>query len=126
MSSTRSAGSRWLIGGTCGVWAVVVTMHFWWAWLWSRLGVLSVPVDIMVWIVAIILTTLVTSALWHRFHHVWVVVFVVGVLLVGGTTVVLSPWHDVLAKAWQRTECGPGDCAVPPPPSSYSWRVSGP
>lgn len=126
ISTVRPASFRWLIGLTCAAWALVVTMHFWWAWLWAQLGVLSVPVDTMVWIVAIILTVLLSPVLWRRFHRVWVVVLVTGALLVGGTGLVLSPWHDVLTKAWLRTECGPGDCTAPQPPLTYSWRVTGP
>lgn len=100
-------------------------MHFWWAWLWGRLGVVSLPVETTVWIVALSLTILLTPVLWRRYDHVWVITILVGALLVGGTTVVLQPWHDVMAKAWMRTECGPGDCAAPQPPPTYSWRVTG-
>jgi hypothetical protein len=119
---------RWLIALTCAVWALVATMRCWWSWLWDRLGVASVPVDTIVWILALILTILVTPALWHRFQHIWVVVvFVVATVLIGGTAVVLSPWHDVLSRAWLRMECGPGDCTTPlPPPRTYSWRIETP
>jgi uncharacterized membrane protein YhhN len=101
-------------------------MHYWWDWLWARLGLLSVPVDMLVWIVAIILTVLLAPVLWHRFHNAWVVVFVVGALCFGGTATVLSPWHDVLGKAWVATECGSGDCLAPQSPQEYSWRPTGP
>lgn len=100
-------------------------MHFWWAWLWSQLGVVSVPIDMAVWIVAIVLTISLTPVLWHRFHSFWVVTLVVGALLVGGTTSVLSPWHDALQKAWQSAECGPGDCVAPPPPAPGSSPATG-
>jgi hypothetical protein len=93
----------WLVALTCAGWALEGTMRYWWRWLWRQLGVFSVPLDVLVWIVAIVLTVLVAPLLLHRFHHAWVVAFVVGVVLVGGTAVVLSPWHDVLAKAWLRT-----------------------
>ncbi|HEY3750333.1 MAG TPA: hypothetical protein VGL80_14120 [Pseudonocardiaceae bacterium] len=116
---------RWLIGLTCLAWALVATMRYWWSWLWHSLGVLSVPVDVFVWIAAIILTVLVAPELWHRFDHAGVVLLLVGTLLIGGTAVVLSPWHDVMSRAWLRTECGPGDCATPQPPQTYSWRLPG-
>ncbi|HKN99177.1 MAG TPA: hypothetical protein VJX10_18800 [Pseudonocardiaceae bacterium] len=93
-------------------WALVATMRYWWSWLWDRLGVLSVPVDIVVWVLAIILTILVVPVLWHRFHRAWPVVFVVAVLVVGGTAIVLAPWHDALTRAWMRTECGTDYCVV--------------
>jgi hypothetical protein len=107
-------------------WTLVGTMRYWWSWLWVRLGLLSVPVDTLVWIIAIILTILLTPVLWRRFRRVGVVTFVIGSLLVGGTAIVLSPWHDVLSQAWMRMECGPGDCAGPPPVVNYSWRVEKP
>lgn len=114
----------WLLFGlTVAGWLLVATMHFWWSWLWRRLGLISVPMDTLVWLVALILTVLSAPVLWRRFHHVWVVVFVVGTLLVGGTAIVLSPWHDVFSKAWVRVECGNGDCSTPQPPVTYSWRI---
>jgi hypothetical protein len=95
--------ARWLIGLTCAGWLLEATMRYWWRLLWRTLGVFSVPLDVLVWIVAIVLTVLAVPALLHRFRHAWMVVFVVGAVLVGGTAVVLTPWHDVLAKAWLRT-----------------------
>ncbi len=94
---------RWLIGLTCAGWLLEATMRYWWRWLWRQLGVFSVPLDVLVWIVAIMLTVLAAPVLVRHFHHAWMVVFVVGAVLLGGTAVVLSPWHDVLAKAWLRT-----------------------
>jgi hypothetical protein len=105
---------RWLALGTGLAWALVATMRYWWSWLWGRLGLLSVPVDIVVWVLAIILTILVVPVLWQRVRRAWPVVFVVAVLVVGGTAVVLAPWHDALAKAWVRTECGTDACAAGP------------
>jgi hypothetical protein len=103
-------------------------MRYWWSWLWDRLGVASVPVDTIVWILALILTILVTPVLWRRFQHIWVVVvFAVATVLIGGTAIVLSPWHDVLSRAWMRIECGPGDCTSPQQPQqTYSWRMEKP
>ena len=124
--AARTVGFRWLILATATAWAIVATMHYWWAWLWTRLGVLSVPVDMVAWIVAIVLTILLAPVLWHRFHKVWVVGFVVGVLCLGGTVAVLSPWHDVLAKAWLSTQCGVSGCISPELPVSYSRRSAGP
>jgi hypothetical protein len=115
-----------LVGLTCVGWALVASMHFWWSWLWARVGLVSVPVDTLVWLVAVALTVLVTPALWHRFHHTGAVVVVVGTLMVGGTAVVLPPWHDVLSQAMIRMECGPGNCTAPQPRPSYSWRAANP
>lgn len=106
------ARGRWLVLGTGLAWALVATMRYWWSWLWDRLGLLSVPVDIGVWVLAIILTILVVPVLWQRVRRAWPVVFVVAVLVVGGTAIVLGPWHDALTKAWVRTECGTDDCAA--------------
>jgi hypothetical protein len=117
----------WCLAGlTIVAWGLVGTMRYWWSWLWSRLGLLSVPVDTLVWIVALVLTILITPVLWRRFRRAGVVVFLVGGVLVGGTGVVLSPWHDVLTKASLRMECGPGDCAGPAPAPASSWRVEKP
>jgi hypothetical protein len=113
----------WLVGPAAVGWALVGTMPFWWAWLWQRLGLISVPVDTTVWIVAVIPTVLSTPILWRRFHHAWVVVTAVAALVIGGTTIVMWPWHDVFTKAWVRMECGTGDCATTPPPTPYTWRV---
>lgn len=79
-------------------WALVATMRYWWSWLWDRMGLLSVPVDIVVWVLAIILTILVVPVLWRCFHRAWPVVFVVAVLVLGGTAAVLTPWHDALTE----------------------------
>jgi hypothetical protein len=106
------ATSRALLLVTGLAWVLVGTMRYWWSWLWGRIGLLSVPVDIGVWVLAIILTILVVPVLWQRVHRAWPVVFLVAVLVVGGTAVVLAPWHDALTKAWVRTECGSDDCAA--------------
>jgi hypothetical protein len=111
-AGTTPAGGRLLVVGTGLAWAAVATMRYWWSWLWDRLGLLSVPVDIGVWVLAIILTILVAPVLWQRVRRAWPVVFVVAVLVVGGTAVVLAPWHDALAKAWVRTECGTDHCSA--------------
>jgi hypothetical protein len=116
----------WLVALTLVIWALVGTMRYWWSWLWAHIGLISVPVDTLVWIVAIIMTILLTPALWRRFHRVGVVTILVGGLLVGGTAIVLTPWHDVINQAWMRMECGPGDCTSPAPPTNYSWRVEKP
>lgn len=117
---------RWFAALAVACWVLVATMRLWWTWLWESIGLFSVPVDMVVWIAAIVATALVAPAVWQRFHHAWVIMVVVGALFVGGTAVVLPPWHDVLVLAWLRTECGPGDCAAPAPPQPYSWRVTGP
>src|ERR1700743_1424405 len=85
--------AEWLIGLTCAGWLLEATMRYWWHWLWRALGVYSVPLDVLVWIVAIVLTVLAVPTLLRRFHHAWMVVFVVGAVLVGGTAAVLTPWH---------------------------------
>jgi hypothetical protein len=113
-----------LLALTCAGWLLVATMGLWWSWLWTRLGLISVPVDTLVWVVALILTVLSAPVLWHRFHRAWVVVFLVAALVVGGTAVVLTPWHAVLNKAWTRVTCGAGDCLPPQPPRPlYHWRI---
>lgn len=125
----RTAESPWtwgLVVLTLGGWALVGTMRYWWSWLWAHIGLISVPVDTLVWIVAIILTILLTPVLWRRFRRVGVVTVLVAGLLVGGTAIVLSPWHDVITQAWMRMECGPGDCTGPPPVTNYTWRVEKP
>lgn len=124
--SAESVRTWSLVALTLIGWTLVGTMRYWWSWLWVRLGLLSVPVDTLVWIIAIILTILLTPVLWRRFRRVGVVTFVIGSLLVGGTAIVLSPWHDVLSQAWLRVECGPADCTQVPPPVNYSWRVEKP
>lgn len=107
-----SGGVWWLLGPACVGWLLAATMPLC-TWLWQWLGVISVPVDTTVWIVALVLTVLAATVLWRRFHRAWIVVSVIGVLLVGGTSVVLWSWHGVYAKAWVRMECGNGDCATP-------------
>jgi hypothetical protein len=97
------SGVRCLVGFAAACWALVATMRYWWRWLWQHIGMASVPVDIIVWVVAIALTVLSVPALVRRFRHAWMVAFVVGTLLVVGTAVVLSPWHDVLARAGMHT-----------------------
>lgn len=92
------ARGRCLVLLTGVAWALVATMRYWWSWLWDRMGLLSVPVDIVVWVLAIILTILVVPVLWRRFRRTWPVVFAVAVLVVGGTAIVLAPWHDALTK----------------------------
>ncbi|HEX5401808.1 MAG TPA: hypothetical protein VFX16_05860 [Pseudonocardiaceae bacterium] len=99
----RSTRIPWLAGLTCVAWLPVATMRYWWSPLWRSLGVVSVPIDVFVWIAAIILTVLVAPELLHRVDHAGVVLLVVGALLVGGTAVVLSPWHNVLSKAVAQT-----------------------
>lgn len=119
----------WLVALTLVGWALVGTMRFWWSWLWANIGLISVPVDTLVWIIAIILTILLTPVLWRRFRRVGVVSVLVGTLLVGGTAIVLSPWHDVITQAWMRMECGQSDCTGPAPrpaPANYQWRVEKP
>jgi hypothetical protein len=116
-----------LVALTLGGWALVGTMRYWWAWLWAQLGLISVPVDTTVWIIAIILTILLTPVLWRRFRRVGLVTILVAGLLIGGTAIVLSPWHDVISHAWTRMECGPGDCAGPAPVTpNYTWRTEKP
>ena len=125
--TAESARVRWLIGLTCAGWALVVTMGYWWSWLWDRLGMASVPVDTLVWILALTLTILVTPVVWRRYRHAWVVVaFAVVTLSVGGTATVLAPWHHVLTKAWLQAECGQGNCSTPQPQQAYHWRVEKP
>jgi hypothetical protein len=121
--SAESVRTWCLVALTLLGWTLVGTMRYWWLWLWVRLGLISVPVDTLVWIIAIILTILLTPVLWRRFRRVGVVTFLIGSLLVGGTAIVLSPWHDVLSQAWLRMECGPGDCTGPAPAVNYQWRV---
>jgi hypothetical protein len=111
-SAAAANPDRWLVLCTGLAWALAATMRYWWSWLWDRLGLLSVPVDIVVWVLAIILTILVVPVLLRRVRRGWPVVFVVAVLVVGGTVTVLGPWHDALGRAWQRVECGTGDCAA--------------
>lgn len=106
------ATGRCLVLCTALAWALVGTMRGWWSWLWDRIGLLSVPVDIGVWVLAVILTVLVVPLVRQRVHRAWPVAFLVAVLVVGGTGVVLAPWHDALTKAWVRTECGTDDCAA--------------
>lgn len=114
----------WLLLGLAGVgWVLVATMGLWWSWLWTRLGLISVPVDTLVWVVALILTVLGAPVLWHRFHRPWVVVCMVAGLVVGGTAIVLSPWHAVFDKAWTRVTCGAEDCPPPQDPPPYHWRI---
>jgi hypothetical protein len=125
--AAEPAKVRWLIGLTCAGWGLVATMRYWWSWLWDRLGVASVPVDTLVWIVALILTILVTPVLWRRYQHVWViVVFAVATLCIGGTVIVLAPWQHVLTNAWLRDECGQGNCSAPQPLPAYHWRIEKP
>lgn len=112
---------RWLLGSACAGWLLVTTMPFWWAWLWQRVGLISVPLDTMVWIVSFITTVLATPLLVRRFHP-GLVLTIVAVLLVGGTTIVLGPWHDVVGKAWLRMVCGSGDCATTAP-TPVVWRI---
>ena len=116
----------WLVALTLVGWALVGTMRYWWSWLWANIGLISVPVDTLVWIIAIILTILLTPTLWRHFRRVGVVTVLVGGLLIGGTAIVLTPWHDVITQAWMRMECGPGDCTGPAPATTYSWRVEKP
>lgn len=116
----------WLVALTLVGWALVGSMRYWWSWLWAHIGLVSVPVDTLVWIIAIILTILLTPALWRRFRRVGVVSVLVGGLLVGGTAIVLSPWHDVITQAWMRMECGANDCSTPAPPTNYTWVVEKP
>lgn len=97
------SGVRVLVGFAVACWALVATMRYWWRWLWHHIGMASVPVDISVWVVAIVLTVLAVPALVHRFRHAWVVASVVGALVVTGTVVVLAPWHDVLVRAGMHT-----------------------
>lgn len=111
---TTSATGRCLAVLTCLAWLLVGTMRYWWSWLWERLGLLSVPVDIGAWVLAIILTILVVPVLWQRVRRAWPVVFVVAVLVVGGTASVLAPWHDALDKAWVHVGCGTDDCPAIP------------
>ncbi|HEY0803526.1 MAG TPA: hypothetical protein VGD84_00605, partial [Pseudonocardiaceae bacterium] len=68
--SAESTRTWWLVALTLGGWALVGTMRYWWAWLWAQLGLISVPVDTTVWIIAIILTILLTPVLWRRFRRV--------------------------------------------------------
>ena len=130
--TARAAEPAWtwcLVALTLVGWALVGTMRYWWFWLWGDIGLISVPVDTLVWIVAIVLTILLTPALWRRFRRIGLVSILVGGLLIGGTAFVLSPWHDVITKAWMRMECGQGDCtgpAPPVPPTNYQWRVEKP
>jgi hypothetical protein len=126
VSGRGTARTRWIVALTLLGWTLVATMRFWWAWLWAEFGLISVPVDTLVWTLAVILTILCTPILWRWFRRVQVVVVVVGALMIGGTAIVLSPWHDVFSQAWLRMECGPGDCATPAPPENYSWRVEKP
>jgi hypothetical protein len=125
--SAEPTRTWWLVALTLGGWALVGTMRYWWAWLWAQLGLISVPVDTTVWIIAIILTILLTPVLWRRFRRVGVVTILMASLLIGGTAIVLSPWHDVINHAWTRMECGPGDCAGPASPTpNYTWRTEKP
>jgi hypothetical protein len=126
MSVPTTKRASWLIAFTLLGWTLVATMRYWWSWLWAQVGLISVPVDTLVWVLAIILTILVTPVLWRWFRRVGVVVAVVGALMVGGTAVVLSPWHDVFSQAWLRMECGPGNCVTPEAPPTYSWHVEKP
>jgi hypothetical protein len=64
--------------------------------------------------------------LWRQFRRVGVITVLVAGLLIGGTAIVLSPWHDVINHAWMRMECGPDDCAGPAPVENFSWRVEKP
>ncbi len=116
-------GIWWLFGPACVGWLLVATMPLWWGWLWRWLGLISVPVDTTVWIVSFVTTALATPILMRRFRHGWLVVAVVAVLLVGGTTLVLRPWHDVLSQAWLRIECDTGDCATPATPPPDRLRI---
>jgi hypothetical protein len=126
VSAAATTRTHWLLGFTLLGWTLVATMQYWWSWLWAQVGLISVPVDTLVWILALILTILSTPILWRWFQRTGPVVLVVGSLMVGGTAIVLSPWHDVFSQAWLRMECGPGDCATPAPPETYSWRVEKP
>jgi hypothetical protein len=124
--AAQSTRTWWLVALTLVGWALVGTMRYWWSWLWAELGLISVPVDTLVWIIAIILTILLTPMLWRKFRRVGVITVLVAGLLIGGTAIVLTPWHDVITHAWMRMECGPGDCAGPVPLENYSWRVEKP
>ena len=93
------AGTACLVAMTVAGWMLVGTMRYWWAWLWQLLGLVSVPVDMVVWLVPIALTIVIAPRLWHRFHYAWVIVIVVGMVSVGETVDVLSPWHEVLSRA---------------------------
>lgn len=96
-------GVRCPVGLAAACWALVTTMRYWWRWLWHQIGVASVPVDISVWLVAVALTVLAVPALVRRFHDGRLVAAVVCAVVLGGTAVVLSPWHDVLARAGSHT-----------------------
>lgn len=111
-ASGQSAAVWWLVLPACLGWLLAATMPFC-AWLWQQLGLISVPVDTTVWIVALVLTVLAAPMLWRRFHNAWLVATLVVTLLVGGTAVVLWSWHGVYAKAWVRMECGSSDCTTP-------------
>jgi hypothetical protein len=121
--ATLTARTTWLVVFTLLGWTLVATMRYWWAWLWSAIGLVSVPVDTLVWTLAVILTILVTPVLWRWFRRVGVVVVVVGSVMVGGTAIVLSPWHAVFSQAVVHMECGQGDCSAPQPPVLSTWRL---
>jgi hypothetical protein len=92
-------GTVCLVGLAIAGWLFMGTMRYWWAWLWRLLGLVSVPVDMIVWLVPVALTIVVAPRLSQRFHHSWLVVVVVGAVSIAGTADVLSPWHEVLSRA---------------------------